>query len=245
MQIDHVLVSVSGLASAVEDFTRAGFKVYYGAAKDHAYNAMVYLEDGTFIELVDVSAFPRWIALLHKWHLTRLFGGMGKRVGKYATVQRHILDIALHAPDISLARQRLKETIPVSKCYNLKRVNADGLRLTWQLFAPVNVDLPFVMSAYHPQRLPQPDAAVHDNGVHGIAQVHYCVNALSPAYVAALSNMLQEQVRQEGGDVVVDLPSGCQLRLSSGGQDRIVLLAGNVTPEMQLLARYGVEIKSE
>lgn len=244
MVIDHVLVSVPALQAAIDDFTRAGFKVYPGTVKGRAYNAMVYLADGTFIELVDVSTFPRILSWLHKHNITRLFGAMGRRVGAYATSQKRILDLALYAPDIHAAHLSIKQSVPVSGLYPFKRVAANGVRLSWQLFAPYDVNVPFVMSDYAPARLPDAAACVHANGIQGIARVRYCVgNSLSPQCLAAWSTMLGVLPQaQDNGDVLFALPA-CTLSVTAEGEDGIDLYCDRVTPAMLRLAQYGVHVR--
>ena len=247
MVIDHVLVSVPALQVAIDDFTRAGFKVYPGTAKGRAYNAMVYLADGTFIELVDVSTFPRILSWLHKYNITRLFGAMGKRVGAYAATQKRILDLALYAPDIQAAHLLIKQSVPVSGLYRFKRVAANGVRLTWQLFAPYDVNVPFVMSDYSPARLPDDAACVHANGIQGIARVRYRVPGVadisSRKCIAAWSTLLGVSPQpQDNGDVLFMLPT-CALFVTAGVDEGIVVYCDHVTPEMVRLGRYGVMVQ--
>jgi hypothetical protein len=243
MQIDHVLIAVSGLAAAVEDFSRAGFKVYYGTRADKAYNAMVYFKDGTFIELVDVARFPKFIGWLHALKLTRLFGVMGERVARYATCGQPILDIGLHTPAIALDWQRLQLTMPVSRRYNLKRIDVNGTRLTWQLFAPKDVLLPFVMSAYHPSRLPAPDAVLHPNGVIGLHQVRYGIERVaSAAYVGALSAMLDVAPEQGDEDDVVFMLPEYSLVISATRASHVVLRGSDALAVEHTLNRYGISV---
>ncbi len=243
MLIDHILVSVPALGLAVDDFTRAGFRVYYGTAQDKAYNAMVYFEDGTFIELVDTSAFPRILSLLHQVGITRLFGAMATRAGHYACNKKRILDIALHAPDIQAEHSRLKQCMRVSKIHALKRLDMNATRLSWQLFAPKDIDLPFVMSVYHPARLPEAHACKHANGIRGIYQIVYRVaQSHAASYLGRLATMLQRSPdRQGNGDALFSLHS-YTLLVSPHQEEALVLQAVNDVFDGRHLAKYGVTL---
>ena len=60
IQLDHVVISVSNLEEAMEDYRRLGFNVLPGGehASGTTHNALVVLADGTYLELMALTGRP-------------------------------------------------------------------------------------------------------------------------------------------------------------------------------------------
>ncbi|BDS09323.1 VOC family protein [Aureispira anguillae] len=168
-RLDHVLIRVDDLEACVNVFRRAGFKVYYGTQMENAYNAMIYFQDQSFIELVDTTKFPFLLKLLAKSKLLYVLGNFYRRIGAYALSNDLFLDYSIYAKDIEKQHERVKKK--VSKLYHLKRKDVFGALLQWKLFVPSSSQLPFVMSDYKPHKLPEKNATEHKNKALGIRQV--------------------------------------------------------------------------
>lgn len=168
-RLDHVLIQVDDLAESVNQFRLAGFRVYYGSEPNRAYNAMIYFQDNSFIELVDISKFPLILIFLAKSRLLNLLGGFYKRVGSYARSRNRYLDYAIYSKTINVDYERAKKN--ASRLHHLSRIDVLGERLEWKLFALKAPELPFVMSDYLPYKYPEETATNHKNNVLGIYKI--------------------------------------------------------------------------
>lgn len=165
-RLDHVLIRVDDLEESVNQFRLAGFRVYYGAQREKAYNAMIYFEDDSFIELVDTTKFPFILNCLATSRITNLLGAFYKRIGAYARSKDRYLDYSVYSKNIEVDHERVSNK--ASKLYSLKRVDTLGTVLKWKLFAFSTLELPFVMSDYAPYKYPEEGATNHNNRVLGM-----------------------------------------------------------------------------
>lgn len=192
-RLDHVLVRVSNLDKAVNQFRMAGFTVYYGAKPEQAYNAMIYFEDHSFIELVDTTKFPVLLRCLAKTKILNLGGSFYKRIGAYALSKERFLDYSIYSGAIEEDYKRIKTR--GIKLHELKRTDVFGKKLQWKLFATNNNELPFVMSAYAPSKYPEVGANQHKNSIQGIQQLEiqttHDLTALSQEIVAVFGTLAQ------------------------------------------------------
>jgi hypothetical protein len=67
-RISHVLYRVSDLHQAVEKLRDAGFIVEYGTEPEKAYNALIWFEQGCFVEIFKSSTLPFWV----RWAILEL-----------------------------------------------------------------------------------------------------------------------------------------------------------------------------
>lgn len=176
--LDHVVIAVSDLASAVADYSALGFTVYPGGVHHGgvSHNALVIFADGSYFELIAYrQAAPdvRWWQVLSR-------AGEG------------LVDFALlpedTGRDVAAARGRgLDLDGPIAG----GRLRPDGARLDWQTVRPSTTDLPFWCGDVTPRalRVPEGDMRVHANGVTGIAALKVAVKdvATSVARYAALA----------------------------------------------------------
>jgi hypothetical protein len=84
MQISHVLYRVDDLHKAVKSMENAGFIVEYGTKPEKAYNAIIWFEEGIFIELFKNSELASWVKCIMK-----LFGyeSILKRIKKWEEIE--------------------------------------------------------------------------------------------------------------------------------------------------------------
>ncbi len=168
MKIDHILLRVDNLENAINDFRNIGFKVYLGNNKKNCHHAMIYFEDGSFLELIDQSKFPRIFKFLARIKILNLFGIIFKRFASYCVSKERFLDLAVLSDDIDSFYEKAENK---SKLINMTRKNHLNQNINWKLFAFDKMHLPFVMSEYKPNRFPENDAYIHKNGVLGIKQI--------------------------------------------------------------------------
>lgn len=187
-KLGHVLLQVDHMESAIDHFSSMGFIMVPGGLPGKYHNAMIYLKDGSFLEL-----FSTEYGAIATWMMQGLLKLMGVWNRPYAN------RLALYLPgnyglrDYALATssdQHFKENIKIlhknglllSKIYKKKRIDMQGIKLTWELCAPYTTALPFLMSEYHPAQLLEDEDQNHPNGVVGIKEIHCRTNQWENVY---------------------------------------------------------------
>lgn len=181
-RIDHVVILVDELASAIEDYRKIGFTVVAGGEHEKwgSHNALIALADGTYIELI---AFRRRMA------------DLGRRTGKEGDYERlreagrlpvecrvlawqapmeGLVDFALLPPDIERDIARAKQRgLAIDGPFPGGRVRPDGKEVRWQLGVSQSFDVPFLCADVTPRslRVPSGEATRHANGVIGIDHI--------------------------------------------------------------------------
>ncbi len=165
LTLDHIVIAVSDLDSAVADYTALGFNVLRGGAHPGrtTHNALVVFGDGSYFELIAWTA-P---APQERWWQWLQHHGEG------------VVDFALLPADTAAtvadaARRGLVLDGPLDG----GRVRPDGERLRWQTARPTSTDLPFLCGDISPRalRVPEGEARVHPNGVEGVASLSVVVH---------------------------------------------------------------------
>ncbi|CAN5585146.1 VOC family protein [soil metagenome] len=195
LTLDHIVIAVNDLDSAIADYTALGFHVLRGGAHPGrtTHNALVVFGDGSYFELIAWTApapHERW----WQW------------------LQRHgegVVDFALLPADTAAtvadaARRGLVLEGPLDG----GRVRPDGQRLRWQTARPSSTDLPFLCGDISPRalRVPEGDARIHPNGVAGVASLSVVVPDID-ASLARYRALLGEAGATAVGPAVT-LPDG-------------------------------------
>ena len=171
--IDHVVIAVNDLDSAIRDYTAAGFTVTPGGehANGETHNALVAFSDGSYFELIAwKAAHPEETV----W-LNRLRAGEG------------FVDWALRTADLAADVERLRgDGMDVPDPQPGGRTRPDGERVEWQTlrFDPqTHPSLPFYCHSTNDRalRVPTGNAAVHANGVTGIDKIFIGVSDIEKA----------------------------------------------------------------
>jgi catechol 2,3-dioxygenase-like lactoylglutathione lyase family enzyme len=161
--IDHIVILVTDLAAAVDDYTALGFTVTPGGEHTGGatHNALVIFADDTYLELI---AFKR-PAPEHQWY-------------RQATIGEGLIDFALLPTaieaDLAAARER---GLAIEGPFAGGRLRPDGQQVAWQTGRASTPDLPFLCGDVTPRVLRVPDGAArrHANGVDGIARLTVAV----------------------------------------------------------------------
>ena len=157
-QLDHVVLVVRDLASAMADHRRRGFTVTPGGEHaDHVtHNALIAFVDGTYLELVAFRDPAR--ALTHRWWKIAADGG-------------GFADFALLSDDLTADAAALADLVKTPPKGG-GRIRPDGVELKWRT-AVLKPPLPFVIEDLTPRELRVPGGAAteHANGASGIAAV--------------------------------------------------------------------------
>lgn len=168
MQLSHVLYRVKDLKTAVEKLRDEGFIVEYGTSPLKAYNALVWFEEGVFVEIYTNSGLPNWA----KW-LMKIFGYQPvlDRMNKWEYIEKGWCEWSLETMADHLSEQKagLREQGIPFKFHKAKRKDIKGQILRWELLMPHAIDFPFLMSAYVPN--PRPKKINHPNGISGVSKL--------------------------------------------------------------------------
>jgi glyoxalase-like protein len=157
-QLDHVVLVVRDLTSAMADHRRRGFTVTPGG--EHAdgvtHNALITFVDGTYLELVAFRDLRR--ALTHRWWKIAADGG-------------GFADFALLSDDLNADAAALADLVKTPP-KDGGRIRPDGIELRWRT-ALLKAPLPFIIEDLTARelRVPGGAAAEHANGATGIASV--------------------------------------------------------------------------
>jgi hypothetical protein len=154
--IDHIVIVVIELESAIATFTSAGFTVVRGGKHPiGTHNALIAFADGSYLELI---AFVKPVPG-HPWQ-TALDKGGG------------IIDFCASTDDLDADVASLRRAgAKISDPSPLTRDRPDGYHLSWTLAipaAPFNGQLPFLIKDETPRDERVPRERSHSNGATGI-----------------------------------------------------------------------------
>lgn len=209
LSIDHVVVLVSDLDTAIANYGALGFTVVPGGEHTDGatHNALIAFADGSYLELI---AFKR-AAPEHRWW-------------RHVALGEGLIDFALLpsdiARDVAAARARGLE---IEGPTPGGRLRPDGERIDWQIGRAATPDLPFLCADITPRerRVPAGEAVDHANGVLGIAWLLVAVADLttSAARYEALLGVEQRQT-----NLALTSPDSATASFSLG-ESTITLLA--------------------
>ncbi|MEM1143331.1 MAG: VOC family protein [Pseudomonadota bacterium] len=219
IRLSHILIRVSDLSSAVADYRAAGFTVTLGADPASAHNAMIYFEDGAFLELFTPPKTSRLTLIAASVLLGK---AAAARFRLWTQPGEGFVEYAFESVSPKLAAEvvRLRAAgVRTSRALSRARQRLDNRKVRWQLSFPDNLELPFVMSAYDPPDEQSESARVHANGAKKIVGLH--IEHPQP------QDLGEELQRFIGGH-----PSDHGISLSQGGRYMIdrVTIAGLQEP---------------
>jgi catechol 2,3-dioxygenase-like lactoylglutathione lyase family enzyme len=153
--IDHLVVLVPDLDTAIRNYTQLGFTVVPGGQHPTGtHNALIGFQDGAYIELIAFRE-PR---PEHRWYWAVEAGG--------GLIDYCLATDNLHA-DLEVFRAA---GVPMSEPSPLARTRPDGYRLDWVLSMPPTSPgiFPFLIEDKTPRSERVPKETTHPNGVTGI-----------------------------------------------------------------------------
>lgn len=189
LSLDHLVILVPDLDTAITDYRSLGFSVQPGGthADGGTHNALVVFADRAYLELI---AFLRP-------HPSHRWGGHAAR-GHSGFVDFALLPSSVAAVVADAASRGLAYTGP----FDGGRLRPDGERLVWQMGLPPAPELPFLCGDVTPRALRVPEGAMrqHANGATGVACITVAVADLdaSLARYAALLGQPGERLPLTG-----------------------------------------------
>jgi hypothetical protein len=172
--IGHVLIKTKKLGQAVKDFEKLGFTVTYRTDRAKAHNALIFLQDGSFLELFNPKPvkLPDKLLLALLRLLRPLHPAMMRRLHHYLSSPEGISDYALDSLQPEQAKANvdamLQDGAPIGKTINMSKTLPDGRKQTWWMALPLDPLMPFFMSAYDPDMPCTKEESTHDNGAISI-----------------------------------------------------------------------------
>ena len=161
--LDHVVIVVSDLERAVQDYRALGFTVAVGGRHPGrgSRNALVVFEDGAYLELFAYEA-PS------EERRYKLLEAHGEGIADFALLP----ESTAHAIDEAKARG-----LALDGPIDGGRVRPDGRELKWQLARARTPDLPFLCGDLTPRelRVPSGEGRRHANGALGVSRVTVAV----------------------------------------------------------------------
>ncbi len=183
MLLDHIVILVDNLNLANQDYTDLGFAVVAGGEHTDGVtqNALIALEDGSYIELLNFLMPPP------EDHLFARGAHSAEGVIAYALLPDNI------SADIDRARRR---GLHIQGPLDGGRTRPDGVELLWQIGRTAEPALPFLCADATPRdmRVPYGPARRHPNGVMGISDVRVLVENLASS-AALYRTLLGEDVQ--------------------------------------------------
>jgi hypothetical protein len=189
LTLDHIIVIVSDLKVATNQFSQLGFSVIPGGVHTGGltHNALVPFADGTYLELLATTRTStlRSIGFLKRIRL------LGAYTMKQTAIGRRLIeDIAggVGMNDFALLSLDLEHEIASSHDHGITitdpipggRIRPDGEEVVWRTAVPQTLDLPFLIDDLTPRNLRVPAASenMHSNGILGISGLTILVSNL-------------------------------------------------------------------
>ncbi|PYG89404.1 glyoxalase-like protein [Ruminiclostridium sufflavum DSM 19573] len=187
-KIGHVLIQVDHLDTAILQYRQMGFQVVPGGLPGKAHNALIYLRNGSFLELFSTN---------HGKIINTMLKVMVKALGMFD--RSYSCRLARFLPGCDGLRDYALDSIPATKYQdNIEKIRTNGLiiskprpksrvdhrgiRLKWTLSSPENISLPFLMSQYQPSMEIKEKDISHPNGALEIHELQITTSQWEKTY---------------------------------------------------------------
>ncbi|MCB9452194.1 MAG: VOC family protein [Anaerolineaceae bacterium] len=220
-RLDHVIIAVHDLDTAMADYRALGFTVFYGGrhASGTTHNALVCFQDGCYLELLALTGDPR-----SDDHAADFSGLVQSGEG--------LAGYALLVDDLEAAIPGLQERgVQVGAVVPGQRNRTDGVVMRWLTASIAGGMSPFLIEDETPRnlRVPDtPDKTQHANGVVGITGLDVLVPALDSATINGYTALLGVSPWRSTAQMTIFLLLGAKLRLIPA-----------VTPDLQAYLARG------
>ena len=163
LSMDHIIISVQDLQTAIQTYQEAGFTVNYGGRHGDGFteNGLIIFSDGSYIELIALVEGKSYAEAGFK----PLLKETGEGYTGFALVSDDI------EADVAVMRER---GIEVGEIMQGSRLRSDGERLEWKSAKIDNAMSPFVIQDLTERNLRVPlttENVTHENGAIGIHEV--------------------------------------------------------------------------
>ena len=187
--LDHVVIVVSSLEPAMEQFRGLGFSVSLGGNNGPTHNALIPFQDGTYIELISIrSGVMRgmfWFLSRTKLHyiLKPIMSPLSFRLMCWLGGPTGIRDWCIKAEPLdSIVDSLCAHNIGMSAIKKFTRTKPNLELAEWFLVSPSDQRLPFFIQDITDTfiRIPSGNATNHSNGCIGISRLLLNAKVYSP-----------------------------------------------------------------
>lgn len=161
--VDHIVIVVPDLVTAIANYTELGFTVVPGGRHPiGTHNALIAFADGSYIELIaffEPNPTHRWAQLLEQG------GGL--------------IDYCMQTNNLEADSAAFRAAgVPMTEKMPLSRMRPDGYKLDWVLAVPATTQgyTPFLIEDITPRGERVPSVSEHANGVTGIGTLTIVVS---------------------------------------------------------------------
>jgi len=178
--LDHLVLVVDDLSSAISRFESRGFTVTPGGTNGPTHNALIVFSNDTYIELIALQSSRARLVMRMLRHVglfalrRRLRNDLQTRLLGWMSGAQGLVDLCLRGTDLT----EINELSPLSGMsltdpVKFKRYRPDGVVVEWTLRGSNNLRQPFFIQDATPvdYRMPTGNARVHKNGALGISEV--------------------------------------------------------------------------
>jgi len=197
MKISHLIYKADDLQKAVSAFEDMGFKIEYGK-KDDPYNALIYFEDHTYIEIMQNIHISKVVGFLLK-----LFGMRGYLESSLA--QNDLPEgffrfaLLMEPSDKKELAGRYKKYLNVSSFFApVSRTDIHGHKLKCKCLMPSDCNYPFFNTEFQCEELWQ---ITHPNGIKGIKEVIFDASAGERTFFLGLPVDERLTIKAEGNGI--------------------------------------------
>lgn len=227
LKIDHLLIAVDNLDSAKRQYESYGFNVVYGGEEETSLNALIFLKDGTAIELVGKDRFPKLWKIFNSLRFTAIFGIMKDRITTFPKIREGFFNYSLYSDNLENTYKHLnKNKFIVDKPVRFSRHRNDSVKIQWELIGTKPYDLPFIIGDYTPSRLSDSIFVEHKNKAVAIDSI--VVETIAVDEYIEIYTLLYQ--------ISPDIES-------KNGQKTAYFKIGNITLKLQEVARINSYFK--
>ena len=251
LKIDHFVIVVANLEEAITNFTELGFIVERGGINGPTHNALIFLKNQVYIELIATRSrlsriIFRGLFLLGVFHfLNFLRPFLYWRFACWLGGAEGLRDWCIKSDDIDrFCSLPKREELNISRKHFFSRARPDGEILNWFLAGPSDRNLPFLIQDItdHSLRVSANSNCEHPNKVEYVSAIILNKNNV----LKHRSNFLHYLEIDESGDEVLTL-DGVHIRVSSDESAPMMALEflsdGGVSGELSKVLTAGASLR--
>ena len=180
MLLDHLVLFVDDLTTAITRFESKGFTVTSGGTNGPTHNALIVFSNDTYIELIALQSFSARLVMrslrhagvlaLRRW----LKRDLQTRLLDWMSGPQGLIDLCLRGTELNeISHSSPLTGIGLTDPVQFKRHRPDGLVVQWTLRGANERRQPFFIQDTTPidYRIPAGDVRIHPNGALGISEV--------------------------------------------------------------------------
>ena len=180
MLLDHLVLFVDDLTTAIPRFESKGFTVTSGGTNGPTHNALIVFSNDTYIELIALQSSSARLVMrslrhagvlaLRRW----LKRDLQTRLLDWMSGPQGLIDLCLRGTELNeISHSSPLTGIGLTDPVQFKRHRPDGMVVQWTLRGANERRQPFFIQDTTPidYRIPAGDVRIHPNGALGISEV--------------------------------------------------------------------------